>query len=191
VSLSDDRDAFKSTNPFPHAMMDHHPLRTLTYGMYIISVREGDQINGQLSNTVFQVASEPPMVSMSINHSNVTHGMITRTGQFCVSVLDITAPFSLISLFGFHHGGEIDKFASVPHRPGSNGAPIVTTNTNAFLEVRVTGSIETPTHTVFLGEVTKMDLMGDKEPMTYDHYRNVLKGRTPPNAPTFMHHEPM
>ncbi len=153
--------------------------------MYIVCAREGGRINGQLSNTVFQVASEPPIVSVCINRKNVTHGMIERSGRFSVSVLDITAPFTLISLFGFRHGGQIDKFAGTPYQSSPGGLPIVTVSTNAFIEAKVTGSVEAVTHTVFLGKVTDMGSLGQERSMTYDHYRTVLKGLTPKDAPTY------
>jgi flavin reductase (DIM6/NTAB) family NADH-FMN oxidoreductase RutF len=166
-------------------MMDRLPLQRLSYGMYIVSARDGNRINGQLSNTVFQAASEPPIISVCINRQNVTHGMIERSGMFSVSVLDVTAPFALIGLFGFRHGGQVEKFGGIQYRSGTEGLPIVTVSTNAYLAARVIGSIEAVTHTVFLGEVTDMDILGSGESMTYDYYRTVLKGLTPKNAPTF------
>lgn len=166
-------------------MLDRTPLQRLTYGMYIVSARDGDRINGQLSNTVFQVASEPPLISVCINRKNITHGMIERSGRFSVSVLDITASFTLISLFGFRHGGQVDKFAGTKYQSTPSGLPIVTVSTNAFIEAKVTGSVEAATHTVFLGEVIDMGILSKGQPMTYDHYRTVLKGLTPKDAPTY------
>ncbi|MDW5563640.1 MAG: flavin reductase family protein [Methanomassiliicoccus sp.] len=166
-------------------MTDRRPLQSLTYGMYIVGAREGERMNGQLSNTVFQTTSEPPMLSVCVNHQNVTHGMIKRSGRFCVSVLDVTAPFTFISLFGFRHGDKVDKLAGVPHRTSKAGLPVVTASTNAYLEAVVVGSVEAVTHTVFLGQVTDMEILGEGVSMTYDYYRTVLKGLTPRSAPTF------
>jgi flavin reductase (DIM6/NTAB) family NADH-FMN oxidoreductase RutF len=171
-------------------MLDRGPLHRLTYGMYIVTAREGDRINGQVSNTVFQAASDPPIVSVCINRQNVTHGMIERSGAFSVSVLDVSAPFTLISLFGFRHGGQVDKFAEIPHRSGANGAPIVTVSTNAYFEALVIGSVEAVTHTLFLGQVQEAGALGAGDSMTYDHYRTVLKGLTPVSAPTYSPGQP-
>ena len=47
--------------------------------------------------------------------------------------------------------------------------------------------METATHTVFLGEVIdagSYDGMGDA--MTYAYYHNVVKGKSPKNAPTYL-----
>lgn len=166
-------------------MLDRLPLQRLTYGMYIVSAREGDRINGQLSNTVFQAASEPPIISVCVNRQNVTHDMIERSGRFSVSVLDVTAPFTLIGMFGFRHGGQVEKFSDVPHKSTASGVPIVTVSTNAFIDAKVIGSVEAVTHTVFLGEIEDMGILGQGASMTYEYYRTVLKGLTPKNAPTY------
>ena len=167
-------------------MTDHEALQRLSYGMYIVTAKEGSRINGQMSNSVFQVASDPPIISISINKKNDTHDMIARSGAFAVSVLDITAPLTLVSVFGFKHGREIDKFGRTPIGPGKNGAPILTTSTTAFMEASVRSSIDAGTHTVFLGDVTEMGCLGEVEPMTYKYYYHVLKGVTPRSAPTYL-----
>jgi flavin reductase (DIM6/NTAB) family NADH-FMN oxidoreductase RutF len=166
-------------------MIDHRPLGSLSYGMYIVAAKDGEHINGQISNSVFQVASEPSIVSVSINKLNDTHDMIARSGAFAVSVLDRTTPMTLVSTFGFKHGREGDKFGRTAYRPGKNGAPIVMVSTTAYLEVAVRSSIDAATHTIFLGDVTETGCMGGTEPMTYEYYRRVLKGTTPRAAPTF------
>jgi flavin reductase (DIM6/NTAB) family NADH-FMN oxidoreductase RutF len=153
--------------------------------MYIVTTKDGDRINGQMSNSVFQVSSDPPIVSISINKQNDTHAMISRSGMFAVCVLDISAPLTMISVFGFKHGRDIDKFNGIAYRPGSNGAPIITNGTTAFLEAKVRSSADAGTHTVFLGDVTEMGCLGEGEPMTYAYYHRVLKGVTPKTAPTY------
>ncbi len=170
-------------------MIDHRALHKLTYGMYIIGVAEGGDDNGQVSNTLFQVASEPLLVSVCINKVNRTHGMIQRSGAFTVSVLSTTAPMSLINLFGFHHGFDIEKFKEIPHRSADNGAPMVLSHTLAYIEVSVKSSLDAVSHTLFLGQVTNAGMLQEGEPMTYEHYRTVLKGYTPVTAPTFRPHE--
>jgi flavin reductase (DIM6/NTAB) family NADH-FMN oxidoreductase RutF len=166
-------------------MIDRRALHELTYGMYIIGVAEDGEYNGQVSNTLFQVASEPLLLSVCINKVNRTHGMIQRSGAFTVSVLSTAAPMSLINLFGFHHGYDVEKFREVPHRSADNGAPIVLSDTLAYIEVSVISSLDAVTHTLFLGKVTDTGMLLGGEPMTYRYYRTVLKGHTPVTAPTY------
>lgn len=167
-------------------MSDPRALHRMSYGMYVVTASDGGRMNGQISNSVFQVASQPPIVSISINKKNDTHDMIVRSGAFAISVLDITAPLTLISIFGFKHGRDIDKFGGTPYRLGSNGAPILLISTTAFLEVTVRSAVDAGTHTVFMGDITEMGCEGETEPMTYKYYYHVLKGVTPRAAPTYL-----
>jgi hypothetical protein len=60
----------------------------------------------------------------------------------------------------------------------------VTVSTNAFIEAKVTGSIDAvPTPSSSRGH--DMGSLGQGQSMTYDHYRTVLKGLTPKDAPTY------
>ena len=56
---------------------------------------------------------------------------------------------------------------------------------SAYIVCRVVDKMETSTHTVFLGEVTDCDILNDDPPMTYAYYHDVIKGRSPKNAPTY------
>ena len=47
------------------ATLDTKVLTKIGYGMYIVGSHDGDKLNGQIANTVFQVTSEPPTVAGS------------------------------------------------------------------------------------------------------------------------------
>ena len=46
--------------------------------------------------------------------------------------------------------------------------------------------MDSPTHTVFLGEVIGAEVLSDNPPMTYAYYHGVIKGKTAKNAPTYL-----
>ena len=52
--------------------MNPKALHKISYGLYVVSSVNGDRINGQIANTVFQITSEPPTVAVSINKGNLT-----------------------------------------------------------------------------------------------------------------------
>jgi len=56
----------------------------------------------------------------------------------------------------------------------------------AYIVCEVIDKMETQTHTVFLGKVLDADLMKQDEAMTYAYYHNVIKGKSPKNAPTYI-----
>jgi flavin reductase (DIM6/NTAB) family NADH-FMN oxidoreductase RutF/rubredoxin len=166
--------------------VDPKVFHKVSYGLYIVTSRDGGTVNGQIANTVFQIASEPPTFAVSINKQNLTHQFIEKSRVFAVSVLSRDTPLSFIGQFGFKSGRDIDKFSGVAYRPGKSGAPVVTDNTVAYLEAEVINRMDCGTHTVFLGRVTEAEALKDTEPMTYAYYHEVKRGTAPKTAPTYI-----
>ena len=50
--------------------MNTRAFQKIGYGVYIICSKSGEKINGQIANTVFQVASEPPTIAVALNRKN-------------------------------------------------------------------------------------------------------------------------
>jgi len=166
--------------------MNLKALYLISYGLYVIGSRKGDRLNGQTANTVIQVSSQPPTISVCINKENLTHEFIKDSGVFTVSVLSQDTPLSLIGRFGFKSGRDIDKFDGVNYRVGETQAPIVLDHTLAYMEAKVTQEIDAGTHTIFIGELAGADVMKEGEPMTYAYYHQVKRGTTPKTAPSYI-----
>jgi len=166
--------------------MNIKALYKLGYGMYVISSRKGDRLNGQIANTVFQITSEPPTIAVSINKSNLTHEFIEESKVFVASILSQDAPLSFIGHFGFKSGRDIDKFEGISYKLGGTQAPVVTDHTLAYLEVRVNKEIDMGTHTIFIGELVGAEVIREGEAMTYAYYHQVKRGTTPKTAPSYI-----
>ncbi len=166
--------------------MNRKVLHSITYGMYVVSSTKEEKLNGQIANTVFQITSKPARIAISINRENLTYEYIKKSGVFSVSILSTEAPFKFIGLFGFRSGRDIEKFKDVKYKIGVTGAPIVLDHTIGYIEAKVIDSIDVGTHTVFIGEVVDADYLAEGTPMTYDYYHNVVKGKTPPKAATYI-----
>ena len=67
----------------------------------------------------------------------------------------------------------------------SNAVVQVTDYALAYLDLRVADSLDVGTHTFFVGQLVDSRLIGQGRPMTYAYYRNVLRGKSPPTAPTY------
>jgi flavin reductase (DIM6/NTAB) family NADH-FMN oxidoreductase RutF len=165
--------------------MDTKVLHQISYGMYVIGSRKGDRINGQTCNTVIQVCSEPPTISVCINKGNLTHEFIEDSGVFTVSILDQETPLSFIGGFGFKSGRDIDKLEGVTYKPGDTQAPIILDNTLGYLEAKVINHVDVGTHTIFIGELVGAEVVKEGEPMTYAYYHQVKRGTTPKTAPSY------
>lgn len=166
--------------------MDTKALQLISYGLYVISSRKGDRLNGQTANTVVQVCSQPPIISVCINKGNLTHEFIKGSGVFTVSILSQDTPLSFIGNFGFKSGRDIDKFDGVNYKIGETQAPIVMDNTLSYLEAKVIKDIDVETHTIFIGELVGADVLRKGEPMTYAYYHQVKRGTTPKTAPSYV-----
>ena len=164
--------------------MNSNVFRNLSYGVYVVSTMDGERMTGCTANSIMQVTSSPATVAASINHDNYTNKCIKESGKFSVSILSENNDASLIGNFGFRSGRDNDKYEGIASEM-KDGVPIVSEACGWFT-CRVVDTFETSTHTIFLGEVTDGDVNGDDVPMTYAYYHNVIKGKSPKNAPTYL-----
>ncbi|MHA2406392.1 MAG: rubredoxin [Candidatus Hermodarchaeia archaeon] len=166
--------------------LDMSVLNLLSYGMYVIAAKSGDQINGQIVNTVFQITSAPPRIAVSINKENLTHELISQSGIFSVSILEEATPLGFIGRFGFRSGRELDKLSAVKHLRGIERCPIVIDNALAYLEVEVIDQVDVGSHTIFIGEVKRAKKLQEGTPLTYAYYHQVKGGKTSERAATYI-----
>lgn len=160
--------------------LDSKIFYKLSYGLYVITSKKADKINGQIANTAFQITSDPPTVAIGINNNNLTNEFIKESKVFAVSILPDYTPLDLIGNFGFKSGRDIDKFSSIPYSIGQTGVPLLKENSIGWLEAEVIESVDLGTHTLFIGKVINAEVfsMGD-EPMTYAMYHLLKKGLIP------------
>ncbi|RLD40606.1 MAG: High molecular weight rubredoxin [Bacteroidetes bacterium] len=158
----------------------------LTYGLYIISSKSGDKMNGYIANTAFQITAEPPQIAISCHKDNLSSSIIKDSGLFAISVLKQDVATKLIGTFGFKSGKNIDKFDSVDYKTGSTGIPIVTTDCVAWFECKLVQTVDVGSHILFIGEVVDNSLLDEnQEPLTYTWYQTVKNGKAPKNSPTY------
>ena len=161
-------------------------LMDVTYGLYVISSKDGEKINGCIGNAITQTSAEPPTMAVCINQKHLTHEYIEESGVFTISILAKDLPRKVLGDFGFQSGREVDKFTDIDYILGETGAPILNEYTISYIEAEVIDKVEVETHTLFIGKIVKSDYIDqNKEPLTYDYYHNVMKGKSPKSAPTY------
>jgi len=169
--------------------MDPKALYKISYGLYVITSKKGEEINGQTANSLIQVTAEPPAIAIGLNKKNLTNEFIKASKVFAVSILSQDTPLNIIGQFGFKSGRDINKFDQVNYKLGKTRAPILLDNSLAYLEVKVTQEMDVGTHTIFVGEIVESEVIKDGEPMTYAYYHQVKRGTTPKTAPTYRKEE--
>ena len=156
--------------------MDKKAMYKLSYGLFVLTARDCDKDNGCIINTAIQAASTPNQISICVNKANYTHDMIMKTGAFTVSVISQKATFDLFKHFGFQTGKEVNKFTDFTEcSRGENGIYYVTKGTNAYISVKVTKTEDIGSHTMFIGEITDMEVLSKDASATYDYYMNNIK----------------
>ena len=156
--------------------MDNKTLYKLTYGLFVLTTKQGEKDNGCIVNTVIQAASEPNTVSVSVSKMNHTHDMICESGVFNASIISEAADFDLFKVFGFQTGREVDKFAEFTDcRRGENGLLYITKGTNAYISAKVTQTVDMGSHTMFIAEVTDMETLNQDPSATYGYYHKHIK----------------
>lgn len=157
-------------------------LSFLTYGLYIVTSSYDGKDGGLIVNTVFQVTAEPARVAISVNKNSLTHDIIMQSKIFAAFPLEQQTDLPFIGRFGFRTGRNFDKFAGLSMRRGVLNEPIVLEHTLSFVEVEVEKTIDVGTHTLFIGLVKNAAPLKDGEPLTYEYYHHVIKGKTPKGA---------
>ncbi len=157
-------------------MKNQAAMFKLTYGLFVLSAKEGEKDNGCIVNTVQQVTDTPNRIAVTVNKSNYTHDMILKTGRFNVSILSEDASFEIFQHFGFQSGRDVDKFADWnDYKRAENQITYITKGTNGYLCGKVIETMDLGTHTFFLAEVEDGDILNDTESVTYSYYHKNIK----------------
>lgn len=163
--------------------MNDFVFRNFSYGVYAVCSYDGERPVGFLANSVMQIAAEPPYIAVSVNHDNHTHKCISKAGRFAISILSEKSNPLIIGKFGFSSARDTDKFDGMDYE-NKSGMPVLC-DSCGYVVCEVDSTVETPTHTVFTARVTDGEI-GEGTPMTYAYYHNVIKGKSPKSAPTYI-----
>jgi flavin reductase (DIM6/NTAB) family NADH-FMN oxidoreductase RutF len=164
--------------------MNNNVFKDLSYGVYIVSCKNGEKYTGCTVNSIMQITSNPPTIALSVNHQNYTHSCLEKEKYFSVSILSEKSNPLSIGTFGFRSGRDFDKFSVIPYEI-IDELPVIK-DSCGYLICKITDKIETETHTLFVASVLNGDLLNDNIPMTYSYYHNVIKGKSPKTAPTYI-----
>ncbi len=156
--------------------MDNKAMYQLSYGLFVVTAKEGEKDNGCITNTVMQVTTTPNRISLAVNKDNYTHGMIMRTKVFNVSIISEQAEFELFKHFGFQSGKTVDKFAHFTDvKRSENGLYYVTKGINAWISAKVVETVDLGTHTLFIADVTDAEVLDNTPSATYAYYHANIK----------------
>lgn len=163
-------------------------LNNISYGMYVLTTKYNERNVGCVVNTVVQVTAESPKILVSINKENYTNKAIKETKRFIINILSEETRKEVIGKFGFFSSKEENKFDGFQYIE-EEGMPRLLENMCGYITCKLESVIDCDTHEIFIASVEKTTLENNKNPMTYRYYKEVIKGNSPKNAPTYVDKE--
>lgn len=155
--------------------MDKKAMFHLTYGLFVLTAKDGDKDNGCIVNTIMQVTDTPTQIIVAVNKNNYTHDMIANTGVFNVCVLTEKAQFDTYEQWGYQSGANVDKTKGIVYKRAKNDVIYLDKETNAYISGKVLEQMDLQTHTLFLAEVTEAVVLSNDKSVTYQFYQDNIK----------------
>ena len=138
-------------------------LRRFPAGVAVVTVDVREERLGLTVGSLVSLSLEPPLVGVSIRREAALHELLREAGAFSVSLLaagqeDVAAHFA-------RGVPPIALWVGVETRPGT-GAPLLA-GALGWLECRVAGEWEAGDHTLFAGEVVRVEAGVVAPPLLY------------------------
>ncbi len=140
-------------------------LRQLEYGVYIVSMGQGQEGNAFTASWVSQVGSEPPMVAIAVHNKHQSTPRLKEHGAFVVNMLADNQKEFAKTYYGPAESG-YQKLASahVKDAPGTGTAMIQ--GAIGFLDCKIVNSVPVGNHTLYIGEVQAGQVEGGQKLLT-------------------------
>lgn len=140
---------------------------TLTQGVYVVGVVDGEARNAFTASSVMQVSIAPPMIALAVNPGNASYPLLVAGGVFGVTVLGEDQR-ELADLFGTRSARDGNKLAEVAWHNSPEGAPVLDAGL-AYFDCQVISKHPAGDHVVILAEVVGGDfLQRQGRPLRYD-----------------------
>ena len=155
--------------------MNNKAMYKLTYGLFVLTAKDGDKDNGCIINTAMQVTTNPNRIIITVNKENLTHDMVKKTGIFNISILPEGTGFDVFQNFCYQSGRDVDKMEEVTIARSENGLVYLPDTANAYISAKVVTTMDLGTHTMFVADVTDMEVLKEEPSVTYDFYQSNIK----------------
>ncbi len=139
-------------------------LRGITYGLYVIGTKVGDNVHAFTGNWVTQTSFTPPLVAIGVKKDTTSCEGIRESGVFSVNVLE-TGQKDLAFSFFKPVSRVGNKFGDVEFYTSTTGSPILKAALSWF-ECKVVDIIERGDHILYMGEVVDAGIHKSGDPLT-------------------------
>ncbi len=156
-------------------MIENEAMFKFSYGLFVLTAKDGDKDNGCIINTAQQITDNPKRISVTVSKKNYTHDIIADTGVFNVCVLSENVPFEVFKHYGFQSGRDTCKIAGSGLPRSKNGIVYLEDYANCFISAEVVETVDCETHTIFIADVTEAKVLSGDPSVTYAYYFANIK----------------
>lgn len=138
-------------------------LRLLTYGLYAVTVRHGEQRNAFTANWLTQVSFDPPLIALSVENESRSIDIIRASGGFTVNVLPRDAA-DVAGTLGRRSVTDPDKLSRVEWDEGPSGRAVLRIAL-AAIDCEVESSLPAGDSTIFVARIAGATMLREGEPL--------------------------
>lgn len=142
-------------------------MRRMAAGVTIITTCDNGERGGLTATAVCSLSADPPQLLVCVNRSTHAHDVIKRGANLCVNLLARRHKALAARFAGQKKGvmGE-DRFHAGRWTTLKTGAPVLDDALASF-DCVVRETVESSTHTIFIGQVVDVRLRAEGHPLLY------------------------
>lgn len=145
----------------------------MTYGIYVLTTKTDDGINGMIASWVTQVSYDPPLIMAAVHPNRYSHDMIVHKKAFGLHIIDQSQK-DLLKRFKGPDPGK--KFDGMDWKSGKTGVPILT-DCLAWFELEVLQKHQPGNHTLFISKVVDAGVHSKGIPLCTKDYEGMYVGK--------------
>ncbi|HEY4845343.1 MAG TPA: flavin reductase family protein [Candidatus Dormibacteraeota bacterium] len=150
-----------------------HVMGHFASGVTIMTTTAAGRMHGMTVSAFASQSLDPLLILVSVERTTTMHQLVFESRAFAINILDANAE-GMARFFADNARLSGPEFNEGAYRIGATGSPILNEAT-AYLEARVHSTLEAGDHTVIVGQVAALEVLGDVEPLIYyrSGYRRV------------------
>lgn len=139
-------------------------LEQISYGLYVVGSKNGDEVNGMTANWLTQVSFEPRMLALAVEAQSHTMANIRASGVFSVNLI-AEADTLLIEKFVEPQERAGNKLGGVDFRIEQTGCPILE-KALSWIECEVAQTVMAGDHELVIATIVNGGQNREGDPLT-------------------------
>lgn len=142
-------------------------LGRIASGVYIVTIKENNEDQGLLATWICQGAFSPPTIVLAVNKERPILPLLQPGKTFTVNVIS-KKNMDIFKAFAKPAQSASERFSGLKLLDGRSPAAVVFSEAVAYLDCKVSTSMDAGDHTIIGAEVTGGALLnGEDEPMIH------------------------